>query len=661
MRYLRRWFATRRWLLALGGVVLLPVVALAGRQFAGWPFFGPPASEPRAALAKPTSTSQSQSATAELPRCLEGPVTAALKPAPPKEGYVGSDSCANCHAAIAETYRRHPMYRSAGSVPGEGVPGDGVPGEREVEDFSDPVEIRAKQNFRYQVERCGAQALHHERMVDRGGETIYDMALPVRLFIGSGTRGKTYAVERGGLLFESPVSWYAGKGWNLSPGYERANQRFDRRIGDQCMMCHAGRISAVPDAENTFSEPLLLEAAIGCERCHGPGAEHVARWESGEADAADNDSIVNPARLDPARRESICNQCHLLGKLSVTRYQRTFYDFRPGQLLDDAWTVVVEGTGVRADAVTRAVGTKAVSQVQQMRDSACFRGSGGRLGCSACHDPHGKPDESRQDDFYRARCLACHGERGCSKPAAERAAPPAKNSCVVCHMPRLSAHDIVHASQTDHRVTRFPERGHKSQRTHSPPAELELYDHAEKHLQPWEHARVRGMIALMVSSQRDPLTARDKLGEAEALLTAALPWAPDDVTMLQALAQVMTSQGRPAEARPYVERVLAIRPRDERALQLLAGLCRRSGDTEAADETGRRLLEVNPWLADEQSLRAEALWASKEFERAIERAEAALKVDPALVATRSWLVKAYRKIGDEAASQRHAEIVRRMK
>ncbi|HUY36231.1 MAG TPA: hypothetical protein VMV69_26070 [Pirellulales bacterium] len=73
------------------------------------------------------------------------------------------------------------------------------------------------------------------------------------------------------------------------------------------------------------------------------------------------------------------------------------------------------------------------------------------------------------------------------------------------------------------------------------------------------------------------------------------------------------------------------------------------------------MLEVNPWLADEQSRQAEALWAAEEFERTIERAEAALKVDPALVATRSWLVKAYRKIGDEAAGQRHAEIVRRMK
>ncbi|HEV3024427.1 MAG TPA: cytochrome c3 family protein, partial [Pirellulales bacterium] len=439
-----------------------------------------------------TESASSSDSTAFLP------LAPAVKPPPPNDDYVGSDACANCHREIYDSYVKHPMYYSAGLVPGE----------HEVEAFDERAEFQPPGNRRYGVELTADQVIHHETMLDSQGQAIYDDAAVARIFIGSGTRGKSYGILRGDRLFESMISWYTSHGgsWGLSPGYLPAtHQRFERPIADECMTCHAGRM-VVGAAEDTFREPLFHEAAIGCERCHGPGQAHVARHEAGDGgeggsgEGGNADDIVNPANLDPARRESICNQCHIPGKFSLPRYGRTAYDFRPGQLLDDAVTIMVEGTGVRDDGTT-----KSVSQVQQMRASACFLQSAGAFGCSSCHDPHSKPEPAAAEEFYRGRCLKCHEQRGCSLPEAERLRPPAADSCTHCHMPRISANDVAHTSQTDHRVVRRLQAdvggtargsgtGSGSSTGHaSSGGEWELFDHAERRLERWEVERVQGL------------------------------------------------------------------------------------------------------------------------------------------------------------------------
>src|SRR5487761_1779487 len=352
----------------------------------------------------------------------------AIKPEPPSDDYVGSQACVKCHKSIAESYAAHPMYRSAGATPGAD----------DVEDFVDGIEFKSDDGRIYRVEKGGGAIYHHEVLLDGEGEVLYDEAAKISFFIGSGTRGKSYAIDHDGLLFQSPISWYTSEQkWDMSPGYGRRHTRFGRRIQDQCVLCHAGRPTIDADRENYFPEPVLIEAAIGCERCHGPGQRHVEYREAPRL-AKSEDPIVNPAKLEPDRREAVCYQCHLIGKMRFARYGRTFYDFRPGDRLDDVWATMVAGTGVRGDRKT-----KAVSHVEQMRDSTCFKNSEGRMGCVSCHDPHSVPTAGEASDYYRQRCLECHAEKGCSLPAERQAAAPANNSCAHCHMPRLSAHDIA--------------------------------------------------------------------------------------------------------------------------------------------------------------------------------------------------------------------------
>ena len=126
------------------------------------------------------------------------------------------------------------------------------------------------------------------------------------------------------------------------------------------------------DGRRLSSGPL---AAIGCDRCHGPTADHVRRPSA--------KNIVNPAKLKGTARDSVCVQCHLLGEARILNPGKELEDFHAGQELAEVVAVFVPKTEGGA--------FKAVSQVEQLSQSMCARASGGKLWCGTCHDPHSEP------------------------------------------------------------------------------------------------------------------------------------------------------------------------------------------------------------------------------------------------------------------------------
>jgi hypothetical protein len=311
------------------------------------------------------------------------------KPPPPEEGFVGSRKCAACHADIAERYQSHPMAHSLSQVL------DAAP----IEDYEN-TEFSPPGARTYRVEQRDGKVFHHESMLDADQQPIYDQALEVKFAMGSGRRGRSYLIFEDGLFFQSPIGWYSkDEKWDLSPGYRpESHARFSRRITEGCFYCHAGRTVLETGMGEHYAKAPFLEASIGCERCHGPGQQHVAYREL-SVPPSTPDPIVNPARLSHAAAESVCYQCHLQGEHTVPRYGRQHRDFRPGQLIEDNWIIFVQG--LRVDDAGQ---TKAVSQVEQMRASRCYLESRGSMGCTSCHDPHWSPPRDQRVAFYRDRC-----------------------------------------------------------------------------------------------------------------------------------------------------------------------------------------------------------------------------------------------------------------
>jgi Cytochrome c554 and c-prime len=363
------------------------------------------------------------------------PVAVAVNPSSPYlntvlgVAYVGDGSCARCHAEIASSFRDHPMGRSMTTADRAKPVADGV--------------VFTVGDFVYSILHPDGKLVHREQKRDSSGKIVATNEAEISYVLGSGRRGASFLVERDSRLFQSPISWYSHENrWDLPPGYERQNLHFDRVIPPNCLFCHTNRV----DFQKGRS-PVFHGLGIGCERCHGPGELHERQPHNGDGP---DFTIVNPAKLEPpSLREAVCEQCHLQGTSRLDQPDHSEFEYRPGLPLETFVHVSLS----RASAMGRS---RAVGQVEQMRESACYRKSGKELGCISCHDPHRLPAVDERVGYYRNRCLECHADRGCSLPLPARRAQNPADDCIACHMPDMRASDIAHTALSDHSIPRNP-------------------------------------------------------------------------------------------------------------------------------------------------------------------------------------------------------------
>ncbi len=570
---------------------------------------------------------------------VESKATAEPRPPRPPADFVGSHVCASCHASISESYSQHPMAQSLA----------GVMDAKPLEDYEHHTTIRPPGNRSYVIERRPDGVLHHEVVETVDGVVIYDQAVPIHFAVGSGQRGRSYLTNRDGRLFMSPLTWYSGKKvWDLSPGYRpESHQRFDRQVSDGCLACHAGRMATQEGSPNSYdAQHPFLEETIGCERCHGPGASHVARYQ--QADLSLVDRIVNPAKLDTIRRAAVCNQCHLQGGRRVLRYGREEFDFRPGDRLSDVWIVCLE-----PEKVSPGDAARAVTQHQQMQESACFQKSQ-RLGCISCHDPHRQPKAEERRSFYDGRCATCHGQ---SSPAcAASLSLREEQSCVECHMPRFSTSDVPHTVQTDHRI---PRSSSVSKQRGLPRVKggIVIYHEGDPPIPDWEMQRGRGILTSELA-QRHADNLRGS--EALTLLKPLQARLPDDIELLNALGNAYLQQQNSSEAVKCWELALKVAPNHTATLESLAIFHHQSGNLSQASSYYARLIEANPWRAENFGRYSHVLGQLGELDTAIAAGEKCAELNPTLTHVHAWLAEIYQRRGQPELSRKHLELSRQL-
>lgn len=533
----------------------------------------------------------------------------------PDVHYVGDAACVGCHDKEAGTYRHHPMGNSL-------TPVSQVLKSAEKHEFHHDLEGLPIKFF---VEEHDGRMFH--RLAGTDPKSTLHHEDEIRFLLGSGSRGKSALIDHDGVLMQSPISWFHDRNtWDLAPGY-RKNVNFDRPIRTPCLYCHANAVLPVSGADNRYREPVFDGFAIGCERCHGPGELHVERRSRGEVVHGIDDTIVNPARLEPALREAVCQQCHLSGTVRLERPGRDTFDFRPGLPLQDFWAVFEQPRELTDN-------DKAVGQVEQMYSSRCFVESKGKLGCISCHDPHVMPTATEKNAYYRQRCLKCHGEQSCSLPVAKRRQTSRDDSCIQCHMPRFSSSDIAHSATTDHRVPRKPgeRRSFMPKFAHTGGLLVNFFRDSDGH----DPSADRDLGAALVLGARGGAIPADRAARQAALLLGRV--APDDVVGRDARAWVLWLNEEPREAVREIESALKVKPDDETLLRAAATYSANLGQDSKAVNYYQRVLKINPWDSDAHGRLAQLLakrgqWADVETE-----CRAALRGNPTFIEARRYLI-----------------------
>jgi photosynthetic reaction center cytochrome c subunit len=489
---------------------------------------------------------------------------------------MGAARCMFCHPAEVEGYARSAMahsLRSAGQEP-----------EGTVSAHGSKITMRSSLNGYWQHWENGGDSSEYR----------------VDYVVGSGNHASGYLVDIGGHLFQSPVAFYASrKSYDLAPGYENVSDPdFTRPVSEECVLCHSGTALHVSGTLNQYRSPIFPAEAITCERCHGPVERHLTDPRAG--------TIVNPAKLEPAARDSVCEQCHLFGAARVPNPGKKLSDFIPGQRLEGTFTIYRNA----APSGAPAGAFKVISHVEQLALSACARNSGRRLWCGTCHDPHDKPLQAAQ--YYRARCLTCHTT---NFPASH---PGRDTDCLGCHMPRRKAQDGGHTVFTDHRIQRRPETtlaelpadaGIAAWR--QPPAELQKRNLGiayidvgmQRHSSSFIIQGYRALTEVQRQFTNDSdffkwigeaLLVGKQTGDAKFALERALQLDPNSPVTEAGAASPYIQERDAARAIAHLERAVVLDPLYLPAASTLIDLYQKEGKTtEAAELSGRIKAAMN--------------------------------------------------------------------
>jgi predicted CXXCH cytochrome family protein len=349
--------------------------------------------------------------------------------------YVADSACASCHQTKYASYQGVGMAQSMRRPRADVL----------IEDFRNARFFHKPSQSWFEMVWKDGRLLFRRWQVDANGHRINEIEQQVDWIVGSGHRSRVYLYRTpSGGLFQLPVAWYSQeKAWGMAPGYDRADHDgITRSVRRECLFCH----NAYPDvAADTHFSPQRFPAAMpegtGCQRCHGPGAKHVDAAMGGEGNAAVRAAIVNPARLPPALRDSVCFQCHLqpaVAMIGPRRFERGDFSFRPGEALSDYMLHVDIDEAGRPREQRFEINHHAY----RLRQSLCYIKGG--ITCTTCHDPHQPLKKDPRLGSVVAICLGCHARH------------TASNDCVRCHMPPRRAQDVVHVVMTDHKIQRRP-------------------------------------------------------------------------------------------------------------------------------------------------------------------------------------------------------------
>jgi len=326
--------------------------------------------------------------------------------------YAGSRACEKCHAEIYGRWKKTPManvVRDPHTHPDAIIPNLAT---NNVAKFTED-----QVGFVY-------GSLWKQRYFTRIGDDYFP--LPVQWDVGNRTWRPYMVPAKGG-------DWWGAL-------YPPDNMK--RPTGPTCDGCHS--------VDYDIHTKQVAEWNVGCERCHGPGSEHVEHPSRG--------NIVNPAQMNSVAANDTCVQCHSQGQPLANPIEGRYYDwpvgYHVGQRLQDYWKLEDCTLGQTTFYyLPDCTAHKNRMQGNDFAQSVMYRRG---VTCASCHDVHGTENYAQLRKPANEICLDCHGP---SSPNGPRAATleqhthhkegSAGSQCVACHMPAIESEGVpgsfVHA------------------------------------------------------------------------------------------------------------------------------------------------------------------------------------------------------------------------
>jgi predicted CXXCH cytochrome family protein len=319
--------------------------------------------------------------------------------------YVGSRACERCHADIYQRWKRTPMANV-------------VRDPREHPDAIIP-DLKTNTVAPFTIDQVAFVygSKWKQRYFTRLGDDYYP--LPVQWDIGNKTWRPYHVADTG-------ADWWTAY-------YPSDN--LQRPTGPTCDGCHA--------VNYDIRAKKPAEWNVGCERCHGPGSDHVSQPM--------RTNTFNPSTADAIASTDTCVQCHSQGQPRSGLIEGKAYDwpvgYQVGLRLQDYWKLEPHILG--ETSFTHYADGSAHKNRMQGNDfvqSLMYRRG---VTCASCHDAHGTDHYAQLRKPVETICLDCHAPNGANGPhvASFEAHTRHKtgstgSQCIACHMPKIASEGV---------------------------------------------------------------------------------------------------------------------------------------------------------------------------------------------------------------------------
>lgn len=369
----------------------------------------------------------------------------------PRDGYAGSAACGVCHTEIATSWAKtahNSAVRTWNRAGLSNLPFVNDADGNVADDFHDGLDLATTPAFAAYGANAPKLAFSAESATPYS-VTIGAFTYPVgRTMGGNGLLAQRYLTQIGGSWYPLPFQydetkrsysefqpddWYDDA--HVPLGIGTSNAKPDRSFEAQCSGCHdTGEVLAA--ASGGFATGYV-ELNIGCEQCHGTGAEHAA--------TGDTRKILNPSNLldrtaaGVVAANDVCNRCHTKGTsvdpLPGSSAKAAFGYLaarglsQAGDMVSDflvRTTAPADFWGKKQNPLPSVPGNTSVAargypmQGDDMDLGTHAPHAGFVPNCFTCHDPHGStnahqvrtlvddgvPVVTRTED--NSLCLACH-------------------------------------------------------------------------------------------------------------------------------------------------------------------------------------------------------------------------------------------------------------